>query len=196
MWRIVLAAVSVPTYKRMVAKARTGEAKIALGGLYKAFAGFYAEYGTYHPHLFLASFEMQGERVQGTLRFHNGRYSVGFAGGSNCHTAFTPSIGDMFFYLGWLNNTFGLTRSVQILGNYVSNYNSEHTTAASWCLGGNSTPTTYRAAASAVIQNGVDRDTETISEIDQWTIDIRPRFPSSSFDQRESELEHQRKHES
>ena len=78
----VLATVGIPTFRRMVQKARKSEAKVGLGGLYTAEAGFQSEYGGYGDNLKAIGFELEGS---------NRIFSMGFPGnGGGCTEARVP----------------------------------------------------------------------------------------------------------
>ncbi len=78
----VLATVGQPTYRRLLQKAKTAEAKSSLGGLATAESLFYAEYGVYGNNLPKIGFEFDGGQF---------RYLHGFPT-PNCATGiFTPT---------------------------------------------------------------------------------------------------------
>lgn len=54
----VLATVGIPTFKKMVQKAKRAEAKTVLAGIFTAESAFQAEYGTYGNRLSKIGFEM------------------------------------------------------------------------------------------------------------------------------------------
>ncbi len=68
-----LSVIGVPTFRRMILKARFAEAKVALGGLARAEGAFFAEWGTYGTNLHAMGFEV-------TNRY----YVVGFAVATGC----------------------------------------------------------------------------------------------------------------
>jgi prepilin-type N-terminal cleavage/methylation domain-containing protein len=71
----VLATIGVPTFKKMVMKAKKSEAKVALGGLYTVETAFFSEYGAYGNNLMGIGFDLAGT---GTNRI----YTVGFPSGT------------------------------------------------------------------------------------------------------------------
>lgn len=83
----VLATVGVPTYKKMVQKAKKAEAKVALGGLYTSNAAFYSEYSTYGNNLDKIGFEMEGA---GTGRI----FTIGFPTNGCASTNILPAHAD------------------------------------------------------------------------------------------------------
>jgi prepilin-type N-terminal cleavage/methylation domain-containing protein len=56
----VLATMGVPAYKRMVERAKTKEAQVALGGIYTANIAFQSEYGTFGNNLAGIGFDFEG----------------------------------------------------------------------------------------------------------------------------------------
>src|SRR3989338_11106065 len=56
----VLSTIGIPTFRKMVQKAKKSEAKVALGGLYTAETAFFAEYGVYGSYLDKIWFELSG----------------------------------------------------------------------------------------------------------------------------------------
>src|SRR5688572_23908334 len=74
----VLSTIGVPTFRKMVTKAKKSEAKVALGGLYTVESAFYTEYNVYGNHLPKVGFELEGGK--------NRLYTVGFPP-SNCQDA-------------------------------------------------------------------------------------------------------------
>lgn len=70
----VLSSIGVPTFRKMVTKAKKSEAKVALGGIFTVESAFFTEYNTYGNRLNRVGFE-----IEGTQRL----YHVGFTD-SNC----------------------------------------------------------------------------------------------------------------
>lgn len=66
----VLSTIGIPTFRKMVQKAKKSEAKVALGGLYTAETAFFSEYGTYGSFLDKIGFELSGTG--------GGTYTIGF----------------------------------------------------------------------------------------------------------------------
>lgn len=66
----VLATMGVPAYKRMVERAKTKEAQVALGGIYTANIAFQSEYGAFGSNLAGIGFDFEGSGAN---------YLVGFA---------------------------------------------------------------------------------------------------------------------
>lgn len=54
----VLATIGIPTYRKLVAKAKKAEAKIALGGIYTVENAFFTEYNSYGNNLGRMGFDM------------------------------------------------------------------------------------------------------------------------------------------
>ena len=68
----ILSTVGIPTYKRLIQKARKSEAKILLGGVVTAEEGFFAEWGFYGNNLRGIGFEVEGGQTK--------YYNIGFNG--------------------------------------------------------------------------------------------------------------------
>lgn len=66
----VLSTLGIPTFRKMVQKAKKSEAKVALGGLYTAETAFFSEYGVYGSFLDKIGFELSGNG--------GGTYTIGF----------------------------------------------------------------------------------------------------------------------
>lgn len=77
----VLSTLGIPTFRKMVQKAKKSEAKVALGGLYTAETAFFSEYGVYGSYLDKIGFELSGGGGGGT-------YTIGFPTGT-CATEAT-----------------------------------------------------------------------------------------------------------
>lgn len=74
----VLSTIGVPTFRKMVTKAKKSEAKVGLGGLFTVESAFFTEYNVYGNRL-----DKIGYDVEGRQRL----YHVGFPGDTNCGTA-------------------------------------------------------------------------------------------------------------
>lgn len=74
----VLATMGVPAYKRMVERAKSKEAQVALGGVYTSELAFQSEYGMYGNNLRGIGFEHEGA---------GSNYVVGFPTGGTCTPA-------------------------------------------------------------------------------------------------------------
>ncbi len=76
----VLSTIGVPTYRKMIEKARQAEAKQALGAIHSVQRGFFAEWETYTSNIYRAGFEIPG----GTKYYY-----VGFDPWGQCNTGAT-----------------------------------------------------------------------------------------------------------
>jgi prepilin-type N-terminal cleavage/methylation domain-containing protein len=65
----VLSTIGVPTFKRMVQKAKKSEAKVALGGIYTSEMAFFSEYGGFGNNLKGVGFEFEGSTALYTIGF-------------------------------------------------------------------------------------------------------------------------------
>src|SRR4051812_34794702 len=94
----VLATIGVPTYRKMIQKAKQTEAKTNLAALYKMEAAFYAETNTYGTNLTSVGFTP--ETAEGTLisgasinNYPGLMYTTGFTQNGGACAPITP-----FFY--------------------------------------------------------------------------------------------------
>jgi len=78
----VLSTIGVPTFRRMVTKAKKSEAKVGLGGLFTVESAFFTEYNVYGNRL-----DKVGFQVEGRQRL----YSIGFSGASCANMTLEPS---------------------------------------------------------------------------------------------------------
>lgn len=78
----VLSTVGVPTFKRMVQKAKKSEPKVALGGIYTSEMAFFSEYGGYGNHLKGIGFEFEGSTSLYTIGFPGGGCDAAASGGT------------------------------------------------------------------------------------------------------------------
>jgi len=77
----LLAAVGVPQFQKMQARARTSEAKIALSSIYTAEQSFKAEWGQYTIDLKNLGAAMTGSNLRYVAGFHNGYNCTGYVVG-------------------------------------------------------------------------------------------------------------------
>ena len=83
----VLATMGVPAYKRMVERAKSKEAQVALGGIYTSELAFNSEYGIYGTNLRGIGFEHEGS---------GSNYLVGFPNAGTCQNgASSPTLGQV-----------------------------------------------------------------------------------------------------
>jgi prepilin-type N-terminal cleavage/methylation domain-containing protein len=78
----VLATMGVPAYKRMIERAKTKEAQVALGGIYTSNIAFQSEYGAFGNNLAGIGFDFEGSGAN---------YLVGFPTNACAQAAITPS---------------------------------------------------------------------------------------------------------
>ena len=79
----VLSTIGVPTFRKMVTKAKKSEAKVSLGGLFTVESAFFTEYNTYGNHLDKVGFEIEGSQRL---------YHVGFPGTACANATLEPSL--------------------------------------------------------------------------------------------------------
>ncbi len=65
----VLSTIGVPTFRKMIQKAKKSEAKVNLGGLYTSEQAFFSEYGVYGNNLNAIGFETDGQSPIYTIGF-------------------------------------------------------------------------------------------------------------------------------
>lgn len=161
-----LSMIGVPTYRRMVQKAKKSEAKVALGALYTAESAFFSEHGAYGTNLQAIGFEMKSIVNRAS---HSGRYHIGFPQFSDCRSALN-------WFRPWLTTISG-----QLINeSFPDYYNLEKTIFVYWRLpnwDGYCLPadvpddgSTFLATASGVIAPGIPLDTPDADLTDQWSI--------------------------
>jgi prepilin-type N-terminal cleavage/methylation domain-containing protein len=154
----VLATIGVPTFKKMVQKAKKSEAKVALGGLYTVETAFYSEYGAYGNNLVGVGFDLAGT---GTNRI----YTVGF-GDASCADTTTR--------IPATTSSTGSSINVAFPGYYSGSMTaiaaSTNSSLNANCLAGVVTDlpgTDFTATANGIIAPGAS------FVIDQWQIDSK-----------------------
>lgn len=82
----VLSTIAVPTFRRMVQKARQAEAKVHLGAIVQTERGFFAQYGAYTTNLLAAGYEHPDQPSASFVSGTRNRYSLGFfrSGAPSC----------------------------------------------------------------------------------------------------------------
>ena len=164
----VLSTVGVPTFRRMIQKAKKSEAKINLGGLYTAESAFFSEFGAYGSNLIGIGFESGGSANQAN-------YLIGFF-----TSACAPQTATADVARPLLADPIGVLISEQNSGYYVGG-------AAGVSTGGRSVRTAncgaasasgvtddyarFVAAASGVIAPGLNRNNPGVDASDIWLID-------------------------
>jgi len=88
----VLSAVGVPTFRKMVRKAKQSEAKVQLGTIAKLERVFFAEYDAFGNHLPRMGYEESTSYLfgAGPTRTYNGTYSTGFFAQPICWAVVDP----------------------------------------------------------------------------------------------------------
>ncbi len=148
----VLATMGVPTYKRMVQKARQSEAKTNLGALFTAEATFQQEYQTYGNFLKNIGFQLEGNLDTFTYRF-------GFIADAACVGPADAIPANIPAFPGYPT---GYTTADAVTGRA---YGENCTTTVNTC-----TATTFIASAQGNIVTPGDPFKAT-TDADIWTID-------------------------
>ena len=162
----ILATVGVPTYSRMVAKAKKSEAASSLGGLYTAEAAFFAEYNMYGNRIARTGFQLDGGPRN---------YTVGFPMTAGvCATATAGIAPDITDPNGvQLNSIYAAYYATVVANDDFVLYRTSATpaTAASNCVSATmpATGQTFTATATGPITRG-DLPTSALALQDQWTI--------------------------
>lgn len=158
----ILSTIGVPTFKRMVQKAKKSEAKVALGGLYTAENAFFSEYGGYGNNLPQIGFELEGAA---TSRI----YGVGFPTG-DCATGTTYAPDKTTSQVGKaIENVFPAYYSVAL--------KSAELGLATKCYVGGvpATGANFKASATGIIAPAVAVASDT-STSDIWVINHERRL--------------------
>lgn len=173
----VLATVGVPTYRRMIQKAKKSEAKVLLGGLYKVEAAFRAEFGAYTNAIELAGF-WPADDSSSPVR-HNGIYGVGFPSGGICNPGQVPLPSSPALAAAILIRypNFGLGSVNAVCQGRLQGGNSSYCRPGFVAADGSS----FTATASGVIGPGVSPLTTNPNLTDQWTLN-ESRELSNVFD--------------
>lgn len=162
----VLSLVVVPSFRRMVAKAKQSEAKVSLAGIFTAESAFFAEYGSYGNRINKIGFDVSSG---GTRRYH-----VGFTNATCGNVALNPL----------QTNPAGAS----LLASFAPYYNDVSIPLATvsarpgagtfWCNASDvaADGSTYIASATGNILSGVQASTPsgatcTTGCQDVWTID-------------------------
>lgn len=167
----VLASVGIPTYRKMIQKARKSEAKIGLGAIYRAESAFYAEMGFYSNRLLFLGMDLDEGDTAPTY------YNIGFPCYNECGCPWNwmsapviiPSVPAMKAAIEAKYPTYYDINTSGIVLNTLT------TTASTYCLPSSIPPdgSFYTATATGAIAPGIDIQTATASETDQWTMNHR-----------------------
>jgi type IV pilus assembly protein PilA len=159
----VLATIGVPTFRRMVQKAKKSEAKVSLGALYTTETAFFSEYGTYGDNVYALGFELEGNTI-------NRIYDTGFV--NNTCTALNTAAS-----MPLSSNPTGIALNLAFPSYYSGSFAAYYPAGApnapsSSCFALSSssdTPAsgnTFRAAADGQISPN------PTAPVDEWTIDF------------------------
>ena len=89
----VLSTIGIPTFRRMVQKAKKSEAKVELGGLYTAEQAFFSEYGGFGDNLMGIGFEIDGTSPLYTVGFVDGACAATVGSAAAAHPVSTSTVG-------------------------------------------------------------------------------------------------------
>ncbi len=84
----VLSTIGVPTFRKMVTKAKKSEAKVGLGGLFTVESAFFTEYNTYGNNLDKVGFDVEGKQ-----RLYDMGFSTATCGDSTLAPTEANSVG-------------------------------------------------------------------------------------------------------
>ncbi len=159
----VLAAVGIPSYRRMAAKSRKSEAKVGLGSIYTATTAFQAEYGAFGNNIARIGTDIAGAKS----------YALGFPSGASGTVACaqdvakplaTVGVGPRILaeYAPYYDTTLGIT-TVDVTAGISNCYVGTSGTM-------NDAGTVFLATASGCVRAGLGTDCSEADQ-DQWTID-------------------------
>src|SRR5580658_9390933 len=92
----VLSTIGIPTFKRMVQKAKKSEAKVAMGGIYTSEMAFFSEYGGYGDNLAGIGFTFDGTTSIYTVGIPTGSCGNGSAASPNISNTVGTNINSTF----------------------------------------------------------------------------------------------------
>ncbi len=164
----VLSTVGIPTFRKMVQRAKMSEAKVELGAIYKTEAGFRGEYGAYGNNLFSAGYIPAAVNTTSNVYDTQAYYNVGFPEDNSCQTQslVKPSAGPA---AGEIARTFPAYYS----GIHRSIYRVEDVAALEgYCLfyPFPADGASFIATASGVIAPGIVVTSTDPEDIDMWSI--------------------------
>ena len=169
----VLSTIGVPTFRKMVTKAKKSEAKVSLGGLFTVESAFFTEYSTYGNHLDKVGFEIEGRQKL---------YSTGFPAADCASQAVQPSVDPQKASLTTLVGDYYTTTAVTVRNRGISSTTGTGTgtTSIGKCYAANvaNDGTTFTASATGNIAPGVlSTDLAEVPSVagtkvqDVWTMD-------------------------
>ena len=158
----LLAAIGIPQYTKFQARARTSEAKAALGGLYTAEASFFQEWNCYVSDLRNIGFGVTGAN----LRYVTGFDTAITANPGGCNTG-APPHGGADYNLTDGNGTAGVLASISPGATWaITPANSRTAVAANDVT---PTATVFTAASAGDPKNTITNPASTAQDV--WTID-------------------------
>lgn len=186
----VLSTIGVPTFRRMIQKAKKSEAKVNLGGLYTSESAFFSEFGGYGNNLTGIGFQVDGaaQNLIYLVGFFNAGCPAQAGAAADAIPAVGTSIGDVIngqfpgYFTGTVSSVSGRAGrggippvddpATPVDESDVPAVGSNcYTAANTQNIGVPAAANTFIAAASGVIQPGQDRDTPAAGRSDVWTID-------------------------
>lgn len=150
----ILATAGIPQYKKMVQKSKKTEAKVLLGAVANAQAGFYSEYGAYGSNLSAMGMESGG--TAGAMI-----YSAGFPGADGQGQFDVAPNGGFTAKINETNPTYYtnfVKKDSQVFGR----------TSRTVCVDGELSNSAFKAVACGSIAMGEDLDN---GAHDEWTLD-------------------------
>ena len=152
----ILATIGMPSYKKMLQRAKKAEAKALLSGIYTSEAAFFAEYNTYGNHLPRVGYDAGA----------NNYYTVGFPSAACAEGAIFPAsvAGSVF------NNAYpDYFNALPPLVAVTTRLEAPATRRPTACEAGTTTATTFLATATGAIAPTAVLG--TIGDMDRWSID-------------------------
>ena len=192
----VLSTIGVPTFKKMVQKAKKSEAKVGLGGVYTAEMAFFSEYGGYGNNLKGMGYELEGSAALYTVGIPNNSCGSGTVAPDPTSTVGTQIMGSFTAYYTSANadNMFAVAgrkgTSLTCLAGTVAADGAGFIATATGCVAsGCATNSTVAAtvsmsggtATATVPAYSLDAINGSINDLqDSWAIDRNRRLVNVS----------------
>ncbi len=178
----VLSTIGVPTFRRMIQKAKKAEAKVNLGGLYTSEQAFFSEYGLYGNNLTAVGFETDGQAPI---------YTIGFLTTACAEQAIVPAAADgplslalYTAYGGYAAPFSGRAGNADLAGTACTPTNLVAVPPAGF--GATALPNVYNSASGerdrfvagawGLIRPGIRPAAATNTDVDYWAIDQQRRL--------------------
>jgi len=169
----VLSTIGVPTFRKMVTKAKKSEAKVSLGGLFTVESAFFTEYSVYGNNLDKVGFEIEGRQKL---------YSTGFPTASCDNDSIAPlqSTAQGTALIGLITDYYsGTPVTVRQRGAATASGTVGGTTVST-CFANGSTPSLATSGVNAVTRSGVGVETTGATFVASATGNIAPGVQSNA----------------